>query len=241
MANQPEQTASGFHGATGSLPLVDLLQVWSLNRFSGLVAVTFAGRTGHLYFVDGEIVHAEVDEAVGEQAVGIILSWPGGAFEPIPNTTTLKRTITKRLSHLLLDAHRIIDERRRDPPPALTPPPITPATEQRGPTALERIRAVPGVASAVRFGRDGRVGPGEGPAAEALAAKALYLALNHAGAIAATFGLRDLSIGALQGARESLLVVHSNGNYLGVAVAKGAAVEPVAAQVRALLTRPAAR
>ena len=99
-------TRTGFQGAIGSLPLVDLLQVWSMNGFSGLVAVASQGRTGHLYFVDGEIVHAECDDVTGEQAVGTIVAWPEGAFDLHPNTTTLHRTIHKSLSHLLLDAHK---------------------------------------------------------------------------------------------------------------------------------------
>lgn len=235
-------SSSGFHGAKGSLPLVDVLQVWSMNRFSGLVAVSFQGRVGHLYFVEGEIVHAEVDDLEGEQAVGVILGWPDGSFEPFPNTTTLKRTISKRLSHLLLDAHRVLDEQRRTSEPALTPPAISPAANERqAPTALDRIRAIQGVTRAVRFGSDGRTAPGEGPAAEALAAKGLYLALNHSAAVGAAFGLRRLVLGSVQGARESFLVVHSNGNYLGVAIGAGVDMQAIAAQVRSALTRPAAR
>lgn len=241
MTNTPAQPTSGFQGAMGGLPLVDLLQVWSMNRFSGLVAVTYGGQVGHLYFVEGEIVHAEAGAVAGEAAVGEILSWPGGAFEHIPNTTTLKRTITKRLSHLLLDAHRTLDERRRDAEPALTPPPVSPAGERAGPTTIDRIRALVGVTRVVRFGRDGRTAAGEGPEAEALAAKGLYLAINHAGAVSAAFGLREVVLASVQGARESFLIVHSNGNYLAVAVAQGVATDAVAAQVRALLSRPVTR
>jgi hypothetical protein len=237
VANPSERPS--LNGA--SLPLVDLLQVWSMNRFSGLVAVTHAGRAGHVYFVDGEIVHAEAGDVTGEPAVGTILAWPGGAIEPIPNTTTLKRTITKRLSHLLLDAARVVDEQRRSEP-AATPAPAPPAATGGGaPTVLDRIRALAGVTRVVRFGKDGRTSPGEGPAGEELAAKALYLALNHAGAVAAAFGLRDVVLASVQGARESFVVVHGGGTYLAVAVGPGVAVEPVAAQVRTLLARPASR
>lgn len=243
MTNRSESPAgAGFSGATGGLPLVDLLQVWSLNHFSGLVAVNFHGQVGHLYFEAGEVVHAEAGQVVGEQAVSVILGWPDGAFEPFPNTTTLKRTITKRLSHLLLDTHRVLDEQRRQPAPALTPPPIGPAARERAvPSTVDRVRAIQGVVRAVRFGGDGRTAPGEGPAAEELAAKGLYLALNHAGAVGAAFGLGALVVATLQGAREAFLVVHSNGNYLGVAGGPGVAMEPIAVQVRGLLTRPAGR
>jgi hypothetical protein len=249
MAQHPAGTASGFQGSIGNLPLVDLLQVWSLNQFNGLVTVTSGGRTGHLYFVQGEIVHAEAPGAVGEDAVRVLLAWRDGSFEPIPNTTTLARTITKRLSHLLLDAHRVLDEARRDAEPqpmALTPAPgamraAQPGREPSAPSALDRIRAIPGVTGLVRFGADGRPAGTATHEAEALAAKGLYLALTHGAALAQAFGLRDLSIASLQGAKESFILVQSRGSYLAVGVAHGEAVEPVAAQVRALLTRQAPR
>jgi hypothetical protein len=238
-------SSGGFQAAVGSLPLVDVLQVWSMNRFSGMVSVTGAGREGHLYFVDGEIVHAEADDQVGEPAVQAILGWPDGAFEPFPNTSTLKRTIQKRVSHLILDAHRLLDERRHaTPPPAPPPPTPAPAPAARapaGPTVLDQIRATPGVTQLVRFGKDGRPPAGQGPEAEALAAKGMYLALTHAAAVAQAFGLQDLSMASLQGRTESLVLVHSAGNYLCLAVTPGVPLEPMVTQVRAILTRGAAR
>jgi len=244
----------GLRGSSASLPLVDLLQVWSLNRFSGLVSVSSRGRGGKLHFAEGEIVHAEADGLEGEPAVRVIISWTDVTFEPFPNTTTLKRTIQKRVSHLLLDAHQALDEARREPPPHLPPhavahaaPPAAPRTAPHttpvGGTALEQIRALRGVTGLVRFGADGRpVGSGSsGPEAETLAAKGLYLALTHAGAVGQAFGLRELWLAALETPEESLLVVHSAGQYLGVAIGPGIPVDPLIGQVRALLTRPTTR
>jgi len=253
-SSSPNRT--GFQGAIGNLPLVDLLQVWSSNGFSGLVLVTSQSQTGHLYFVDGQIVHAECEDATGEQAVGQIVSWPEGSFELHPNTTTIHRTIQKSLSHLLLDAHRHLDERRREtpapaqrpPPPAPRPPPLaasaaTPpaAREPARPGPLEQIRAIRGVTQVVRFGVDGRPIGERSAEGEALAAKGLYLALTHATFVAEAFGLHELSVGVLHGARESFVLVRAGGQHLCVAVAPDVAVEPVAAQIRALLTRPAPR
>jgi hypothetical protein len=232
---------SGFHGSVGSLPLVDLLQVWSMNRFAGLVTVTLRDRRGHLYFVEGEIVHAESGAQVGEPAVREILGWPEGAFELYPNTTTLHRTIQKRLSHLLLDAHRVLDEDKRDarpapPPQPPQPPPLPPSAAAR-PSLFDQIRAIRGVELAVRFGADGRPLGDAGPGAEQLAARGLYLAMTHAAAVASAFGLRELAIATLQSEHGPLVLVHAHGSYLCVAVAPGVATDQVAAQLRALLTR----
>ncbi len=247
-------TPSGFQGAVDSLPLVDLLQVWSLNGFSGLITVTALGTSGRIYFVDGAIVHAEAGDVVGEAAITTIIGWSQGSFELFPNTATLARTIEKSVSHLLLDAHRVIDERKRTGPVAVAPAVPAPAAAPRPPapipapvpgtaarSVLDQIRAIPGVVRAVRFGADGRPLNDPAPASEELAAKALYLALNPAAAVADAFGLHGLSIASLRSAKESLVVVHSTAQYLCVAVAPGAAVDQVVAQVRALLTRPAPR
>lgn len=232
---QESSAKSGFHGTLGSVPLVDLLQVWSMNRFSGLVKVTLDAREGHLYFVDGEIVHAEAEGQSGEPAVGEIICWRDGAYEAFPNTTTLKQTIQKRLSHLLLDAHRLLDEGQRSPRPQ-TPAP--PPREAAKPSVLDKVRAIPGVTQLVRFGPSGRpVGDGS-PEAEQLAAKALYLAMTHATAIAGAFGLRDLSVATLQTGSDAFVLVQGSGNYLCVSVAQGAAADQVAAQLRALMVRP---
>ncbi len=252
MSQRPANTSSGFQGSIGSLPLVDLLQVWAMNRLSGLVTVTFGGRSGRLYFVEGEIVHADVNGVTGEIAVRVILGWPEGTFEMAPNTTTMERSIHKSLSHLLLDAHRELDESRRSahapkaPVPPIPPlpaaaPATTPPNGPSRPSVLDQIRAIPGVTHLVRFGGDGRPLGDTGPEAEALAAKGLYLALTHASSVAAAFGLHDLGVATVQGANEAFVVVHSRGSYLCVAAAPGTAMDPLIAQLRALLARPAPR
>lgn len=246
---EPATTPAGFQGAVGSVPLVDLLQVWSMNGFSGLVTVTAPDGVGRIYFVDGAIVHAEAEGVVGEPAVGTIIGWPQGSFELFPNTATLARTIQKSVSHLLLDVHRVLDERRR----AAAPSPAQPAPRRAvaappaaaGPdparTLSDQLRAIPGVLRAVRFGPDGRPAGDPSPAAEALAAKGLYLALNPAAAVARAFGLHAFTLALLRGAKESLVLVHTGGQYLALAVTPEAALDQVGAQVRAILTRSVQR
>lgn len=237
-----------LRGEGGTLPLVDLLQVWSQNRFSGLVAVTAREASGKLYFLEGEIIHAEAVGLEGEPAVRAVVSWAGVTFEAFANTSTLKRTIKKRVGHLLLDAHREIDEARRTPAPAAPPPAQVSATgsqaeQGRRPSFLDQLRALPGVASLVRFGADGQpAGAGAGePGSESVAARGLYLALNHAGAIAHAFGLGQLGIAGLQGPQQSMVVIHASGQYLCLTVRPGAPTAPIVERVRALLSPRAPR
>ncbi len=231
---------TGFQGTIGSLPLVDLLQVWSMNGFSGQVVVTSQGRTGHLYYVEGGVVHAECEELSGEQAVRRIVSWPTGAFELHPNTVTIHRTIQKSLSHLLLEAHQELDEERRGAAPAPAPsaaPAAPPAAPARS-AVLDQIRALRGVTQVVRFGKDGQPAGDPGPAGEALAAKGLYAFLTHAVAVAQAFGLHELAFATVHGERESFVLAHAGGQFLCAGVAQDAPIDQVTAQIRALLTRP---
>jgi hypothetical protein len=239
---------TGFQGTIGSLPLVDLLQVWSMNGFSGQVVVTSQGRTGHVYYVEGGVVHAECDELTGEQALRRIVTWPTGAFELNPNTVTLHRTIQKGLSHLLLEAHQELDEERRGlgltpgagpQPPAAAPAPPAQAPAPRS-AVMDQIRTIPGVTQVVRFGKDGRPAADSGPGGEALAAKGLYVFLTHAAAVSEAFGLHDLAFAAVRGERESFVLVHSAGQFLCTAVTQDAQLDHVMAQIRAILTKPRA-
>lgn len=249
---QGTASRSGFQGAIDNLPLVDLLQVWAMNGFSGLVTVSSQGHSGHLYFLDGGIVHAETDGATGEIAVQRILSWPEGSFDLAPNTTTLHRTIAKSLSHLLLDAHRELDEQRRGPPapppvppagPVSRPPPSAGAPRAAPPRSplFDHIRAIRGVTGVVRFANDGRP-TGDGTSgAEALAAMGLYVAMTHASAIADAFGLHDLSVATVASPAGPFVLLHSQGQYLCVSVAPDVPLDPLVAQLRQLLVRLASR
>lgn len=234
---------NGFQGTVGNLPLVDLLQVWALNRFSGLITVQNDGLTGHLYLVEGEIVHAEADGLSGEAAVRVIVGWPQGQFDLAPNTTTLKRTIQKSVSHLLLEVHRQLDEGRRAGPmltnasPAAAQPAKEPSV--RGP--LGQIRAIRGVKRVVRVGNDGRPAGGGGPEAEALAATGVYLDLAPAAAVRGAFGLRELAVATLENERQSLVVVRVGTGLLCMEVEPGSPLELVVAAVRGILLRAAAR
>ena len=173
------------------------------------------------------------------EAIPLVVGWPEGSFQLHPKTTTLKRTIAKSLSHLLLHAHRALDERQRHPPapaPAATPP--TPAPRPGG---FDSVRAIPGVKYAVRFKSDGRPLGDPGPEAEALAARGLYLFVTHGVPIGSALGLRDLAFVSLHSERERLLLFHSQGSYLCVSIAPGASNDEVEARVRALLAGAAPR
>src|SRR5512136_2010736 len=127
-SDAPNRVASGFEGEVAGLGLSDIIQVNATNGFSGLIRVQNGDSTGALFFRDGEIVHAELGDKIGEDAFIDVMAWQGGRFTVQTNVFTARRTIHKPCGHLLLEAHAINDERKRDAAAGRAPAPAPAAT-----------------------------------------------------------------------------------------------------------------
>jgi predicted regulator of Ras-like GTPase activity (Roadblock/LC7/MglB family) len=233
-------TSDGFEGGVAGLDLPALVQLNAMNRFSGCFRVSHGARTGMIFFRDGEIVHAEEGARSGEEAFSEMVTWPGGRFSVEPNVVTARRTIHKSCNHLLLDAHRQMDERRsRDGGPAPSPPPIPSARPAPSPPAaasgpVDLVRTVAGVEDAVLLGKDGRAAGPVAYEAEVLAAHGAFLSAA-AGELGALFDGGELRGASAQGARRSVLVLAAKNHLLAVAVRPDADLGAVEAAIRALL------
>lgn len=93
--------------------LADMLQLVSSNVMSGEFVVTADGEHIHLYFFEGEIVHAEGPDMHGESAVFAAMAVDEGRYyfretSDIPE----ERTIESKTQFLILEALRRVDEDR---------------------------------------------------------------------------------------------------------------------------------
>lgn len=77
----------------------------------------FVGRDsgrGQIYLYQGQVVHAECEaageRAEGEAALGRLAVWDGGRFEFVPGAVTGKKTITRGITTIMLEAARRRDE-----------------------------------------------------------------------------------------------------------------------------------
>jgi hypothetical protein len=98
--------------------LADLIQLQCSSRARVAVSVRSEDHEGHLFFDDGQIVHAVAGFVVGEDAVFEVLNWTSGTFgasnEPWPTTAT----VTSTWQQVLLLAAQRRDEERPDFPAA---------------------------------------------------------------------------------------------------------------------------
>jgi hypothetical protein len=114
-----------FQGSLAELHLPDIIQLISVSGKTGVFHLTDGALKGQIFLNDGKIVHAQLDEASGEEAVYALAIWSQGDFKFEPGVSTEVRTISKSNTNLLMEAARRLDEWRvlskKIPSPELIP------------------------------------------------------------------------------------------------------------------------
>lgn len=101
-----------FQGSLKELPLPDIIQLVSVSGKTGKFTLTHDPDRGYIYLKNGQMVHAEVGELVGEEAIYALAIWNQGDFQFSPSEEPAKQTITKSNTNLLMEAARRLDEWR---------------------------------------------------------------------------------------------------------------------------------
>ncbi|MCP4219643.1 MAG: DUF4388 domain-containing protein [bacterium] len=98
-------------GSLTSINLADIMQLVANSRQSGRFELTRdENNKGYIVIKKGEIMHAEVDNFVGEDAVFTLISWGKGEFLFNEGEFEAEVTITRSVTSLLMEAARRIDE-----------------------------------------------------------------------------------------------------------------------------------
>ena len=101
-----------FQGSLAELHLPDIIQLISVSGKTGVFHLSDGGLKGKIYLHDGKIVHAQLEDAFGEEAVYALAIWSQGDFRFEPGVPTDQRTISKSNTSLLMEAARRLDEWR---------------------------------------------------------------------------------------------------------------------------------
>jgi predicted regulator of Ras-like GTPase activity (Roadblock/LC7/MglB family) len=97
-------------GNLHEMAIADLIQQNCRDRKSAKVSIEHSGRQAFLYFQNGNVVHAGLDDRSGEEVVYEILQWNEGTFDMESGVKPPARTIEKSWSSLLLEGARRLDE-----------------------------------------------------------------------------------------------------------------------------------
>jgi CheY-like chemotaxis protein len=100
----------GFEGKLFDLQLTDIVQMNCLGRVTTSLVITKDDHRGVIYFTDGEIVHAECDDMVGEEAFYTILRWQEGKFVSNIGVVPPRESISSTWEHLLVEGMKRKDE-----------------------------------------------------------------------------------------------------------------------------------
>jgi hypothetical protein len=101
-----------FQGSLAELHLPDIIQLISVSGKTGVFHLTDGQLRGEIYLNEGKIVHAQLEDATGEEAVYALAIWRQGEFRFDPGEPTDRQTITKSNTNLLMEAARRLDEWR---------------------------------------------------------------------------------------------------------------------------------
>jgi hypothetical protein len=101
-----------FQGSLAELHLPDIIQLVSVSGKTGVFHLTDRSHHGEIWLYEGRIVHAEVDDLSGEEAVYALAIWRSGEFRFEPGSASPRQTIQKSNTGLLMEAARRLDEWR---------------------------------------------------------------------------------------------------------------------------------
>ena len=101
-----------FQGSLAELHLPDIIQLVSVSGKTGVFHLQDGALRGQIFLNDGKIIHAQIDDTEGEEAVYALAIWRQGEFRFEPGVDTEARTITKSNTNLLMEAARRLDEWR---------------------------------------------------------------------------------------------------------------------------------
>ena len=99
-----------FQGSIQELPVPDIIQLVSVSGKTGMFMLVRGGERGYIYLKNGRIVHAELGNLRGEEAVYALAIWSTGDFQFSPGKETETVTIEKTNTSLLMEAARRLDE-----------------------------------------------------------------------------------------------------------------------------------
>ncbi len=102
-----------IEGNLAQIPLVDLLQVLSVNRKTGRLAVEREGERAEIALEDGRIVDARLGPAAGEKALYRLLTRREGQFAFVPGAASVEPRIDRKVEELVLEGLRQADELAR--------------------------------------------------------------------------------------------------------------------------------
>ncbi len=138
-----DDTSDGFRVSLSGATIDELVQLECSRHDRGSLRIRSGSAIGWMCFSDGQIVHAEAGELVGEPAFFEIVRWKSGEVDHVDRTWTGLASIDASWQSLLLRAAQFEDERSHAPSASLPAGILTSTPAESGLHATQTIRPVP--------------------------------------------------------------------------------------------------
>ncbi len=99
-----------IEGSLNQVSLVDLLQIFGLNRKDGVLSLSQDGERGTVFLLAGCVINARVGRVEGEKAFFRLLRWESGKFCFAPGKVDVEVQIATPMDHLIMEGLRQSDE-----------------------------------------------------------------------------------------------------------------------------------
>ncbi|WP_221248672.1 DUF4388 domain-containing protein [Desulfuromonas versatilis] len=99
-----------IEGSLNQVSLVDLLQIFGLNRKDGVLNLVRGEERASIHLMGGAVVNARCGRTEGEKAFYRLLRWEEGQFRFNPGRVESEARIARPMDHLIMDGLRQIDE-----------------------------------------------------------------------------------------------------------------------------------
>jgi CheY-like chemotaxis protein len=115
MQRESAGAGGGLTGRLSEMGIMDLFPTLEQGQKTCALIVTGPDgkQTATIYFENGQIHHAVMDEAKGDAVINHIVHWNEGAFQIDFNARSGERTTTANTQSLLMEALRLLDEENR--------------------------------------------------------------------------------------------------------------------------------
>lgn len=107
-SNETEQSPKGFSGDLAELSLVEIIQLITINRRSGVLTIDSA----ELFFQSGNIIKASYHDFQNEAAINELVKLNSGAFSFSNQEISIDAEIQANTMHLVMEACRLMDENK---------------------------------------------------------------------------------------------------------------------------------
>lgn len=100
----------GLQGNLHDMSVADLIQQICNDRKKAELIIQNGNSNAHLFFKEGNVIHANLGSLEGEEAVYQILGWEEGSFSLTSDIDAPKKSIERSWSGLLMEGAKRLDE-----------------------------------------------------------------------------------------------------------------------------------